>query len=304
MSSTELVRLSFYGFAATSLAVLGATLLYFMDIVWLGRTDRATPAAAGGSLAWRLSPTNSTWAGDLAIVMVRMAAGFAGGAVLLRAIVAKRGPFGDMYEFSVAFVFTALVGYIAIEHVYGTRAIGVVALPVVLGMVIYVWALPPEVREVRGLIPALQSNWILTLHVMSGVVAYAAFALSFAAAVLYVIVDRWPRSWLPSTELLDDAAFRAVTVAFPAQALLLILGSVWAHAAWGSYWSWDPKETGALFTWLAYGAYLHTRSLRGWRGRRSAIFLAICFATVVFTYFGNYWFGGLHAYSGVKMTNM
>lgn len=299
MSSIELVRLSFYGFAATSLAVGIATLLYFMDVVWLSRAATATPAGPPVSLAWRLSPTHTTWAGQLAILMVRLAVGFAGAAVVLRAIVAKRGPYADMYEFSVAFIFMALVGYVYFEHTYGTRAIGTVALPVVLGMVVYVWTLPPGVREVRGLIPALQSNWILTLHVTAGIIAYAAFSLSFAAAVLFLFVDRWPRPWLPSTELLDDAGFRAVTIAFPAQALLLILGSVWAHEAWGSYWSWDPKETGALFTWLVYGAFLHTRSLRGWRGRRSAVFLAISFGTVAFTYFGNYWFGGLHAYSGV-----
>lgn len=299
MSSSELVRLSFYGFAATSLAVAAATLLYLMDVVWLSRATAAARVPSGGSLAWRLAPVETTWAGDLAIITVRVAAGLAGSAVLLRAIVAKRGPYSDMYEFSVAFVFVALVGYVLLEHAYGTRAIGLVALPVVLGMVVYVWTLPPEVREVRGLIPALQSNWVLTAHVSSGVIAYAAFSLSFAAAALYLVVDRWPRAWLPSTELLDDAGFRAVTVAFPAQAMLLILGSVWAHAAWGSYWSWDPKETGALFTWLVYGSFLHTRSLRGWRGRRSAVFLALAFGTVVFTYFGNYWFGGLHAYSGM-----
>jgi cytochrome c-type biogenesis protein CcsB len=299
MSSTELVRLSFYGFAATSLAVMAATVLYLMDVVWLARNPATLGVSAESMLAWRLSPNQETWAGRLASLMVRAGVGFAGAAVLLRAIVAKRGPYSDMYEFSVAFVFVALVGYLMLEHAYRTRTIGVVALPVVLGMVIYIWSLPPEVREVRGLIPALQSNWILTAHVTSGVIAYAAFSLSFAAAALFLVVARWPRPWLPSTELLDDAGFRAVTVAFPAQAMLLILGSVWAHEAWGAYWSWDPKETGALFTWLVYGAFLHTRSLRGWRGRRSAIFLALAFGTVVFTYFGNYWFGGLHAYSGM-----
>lgn len=299
MTSTELVRLSFYGFAATSLAVVAATVLYLMDVVWLARAPIAPAGGEGRTLASRLSPTRETWAGQLASVMVRVGVGFSGAAVLLRSIVAKRGPYSDMYEFSVAFVFVTLTGYLIVEHAYRTRSIGVVALPVVFGMVVYIWSLPPGVREVRGLIPALQSNWVLTAHVTSGVIAYAAFALSFAAAVLYLIVDRWPRQWLPGAELLDDAGFRLVTVAFPTQAMLLILGSVWAHEAWGSYWSWDPKETGALFTWIVYGAFLHTRSLRGWRGRRSAIFLALAFGTVVFTYFGNYWFGGLHAYSGV-----
>jgi ABC-type transport system involved in cytochrome c biogenesis permease subunit len=170
---------------------------------------------------------------------------------------------------------------------------------VVLGMVVYVWSLPAEVREDRGLIPALASKPILTAHVTSAIVAYSAFALSFAAAVVFLVSDRWPRPWLPGTELLDEVGFRAVTIGFPAQLMLLILGSLWAHQAWGAYWQWDPKETAALFTWLVYGGYLHTRSLRGWRGRRAAGFLALAFATVVFTYFGNYWFGGMHAYSGM-----
>lgn len=297
MSAIELVRLSFYGFTVASLAVVTATILYLMDVAWLARAPRT--AAVGPLPAWRLAPPRPTPTGRLASLLTRIGAIAAGLAVVLRAIVARRGPYSDMYEFSVAFIFVVLVGYVLLERAYRTRVMGAVALPLVLAMVVYVWSLPPGVREVRELIPALQSNWILTLHVSMGVLAYAAFALSFAAAVLYLVVERRPRAWLPSAELLDDAGFRAVTIGFPAQTLLLILGSVWGHQAWGSYWSWDPKETAALFTWLVYGAYLHTRSLRGWRSRRSALFLALAFVTVVFTYFGNYWFGGLHAYSGV-----
>jgi cytochrome c-type biogenesis protein CcsB len=99
--------------------------------------------------------------------------------------------------------------------------------------------------------------------------------------------------------MLDDVGFRAVTVGFPLFTLGLILGSVWAHDAWGVYWQWDPKETSALFTWLVYAVYLHTRTLRGWTGRRSAYVLLFGFAATIFTYYGNYFFGGLHAYGGV-----
>lgn len=298
MSGVELVRASFYGFTAASLAILLATVLYLTDAAWLARM----PQPAGGARRvspWQLTPVGGTTAGWLAGLAARLALVFAGVAVVLRMIVARRGPYSDMYEFSIAFIFVALIGYVLIERIYQTRAIGVVALPLILGMVAYVWSLPPSVREVRGLIPALQNSWVLTAHVSFGVIAYAAFSISFAVSVLYLIVDRWPRRWLPSLELLDDAGFRAVAVGFPAQTMLLILGSLWAHQAWGAYWQWDPKETASLVTFLVYGAYLHTRSLRGWRGRRSAIFLALCFLTVVFAYYGNYWFGGLHAYRGV-----
>lgn len=298
MNSIELVRLSFYGFTAASLAVLMATVLYFTDVAWLARMP-ALATATRTNNPWRLTPVGMTTAGWLAKVATRLAALFAGIAVVTRTVVAGRGPYSDMYEFSIAFVFVALLAYILFERIYKTRLMGVVALPIVLGMVAYVWSLPPGVREVRGLIPALQNSWVLTAHVSVAVVAYSAFAISFAASVLYLVVDRHPRSWLPGRDLLDDAGFRAVAVGFPAQTMMLILGSLWAHQAWGAYWSWDPKETAALFTFLVYGAYLHTRSLRGWRGRRSAVFLALSFLTVVFTYFGNYWFGGLHAYAGV-----
>ena len=154
-------------------------------------------------------------------------------------------------------------------------------------------------REVNPLIPALQNRPLMTIHVSLAILAYATFSVAFAAAVLYLAVRKWHFSWLPSADLLDDLAFRAVTIGFPAMALVLIVGSVWAYRAWGTYWQWDPKETAALFTWLVYGVYLHTRSLRGWRGNRSAWILVFGFAAVIFTYFGNYIFGGLHAYGGV-----
>lgn len=298
MNSVELVRLSFYGFTAASLAVIMATVLYLMDTAWLARMPALAPATTAFS-HWQRAPVGTTTAGWLAQMATRLAAVCAGVAVVARAIVAGRGPYSDMYEFSIAFIFVALLGYILVERLYETRTIGLITLPIVLGMMAYVWSLPPNVREVRGLIPALQSNWILTAHVSFAVVAYSAFALSFAASVLYLIVDRFPRPWLPNRDLLEDVGFRAVAVGFPAQTMMLILGSLWAHQAWGAYWSWDPKETAALFTFLVYGAYLHTRTLRGWRGRRSAYFLALAFFAVIFTYFGNYWFGGLHAYSGM-----
>jgi cytochrome c-type biogenesis protein CcsB len=140
---------------------------------------------------------------------------------------------------------------------------------------------------------------MMTVHVSSAILAYATLSVSFAAAVLYLIRVNRQVAWLPGAEMLDEIGFRAVTIGFPLLSLVLILGSVWAHDAWGTYWSWDPKETAALFTWLVYAVYLHTRTLRGWRGKRSAYILLFGFAAVIFTYYGNYFFGGLHAYGGV-----
>ena len=224
---------------------------------------------------------------------------FQGLSILLRSLAAERVPLSNMYEFSLTFVFLIGLVYLLFECSYGVRHLGAVVLPIAVGMAVYVWLLPVGLREVNPLIPALQNRPLMTAHVSLAILAYATFAVAFAAACLYLIVSRWRVTWLPSADLLDDVGYRAVTVGFPALALVLILGSVWAYRAWGSYWSWDPKETSALFTWLVYGVYLHTRSLRGWRGTRSAFVLLLGFGAVMFTYFGNYIFGGLHAYGGV-----
>jgi len=88
-------------------------------------------------------------------------------------------------------------------------------------------------------------------------------------------------------------------VGFPFLTLTIVLGAVWADVAWGTYWSWDPKETASLVTWLIYGSYLHARVVRGWRGEKAAYLLILGFVAVLFTYFGNLFFGGLHSYSGL-----
>jgi ABC-type transport system involved in cytochrome c biogenesis permease subunit len=105
---------------------------------------------------------------------------------------------------------------------------------------------------------------------------------------------------LPSLESLDDLVYKTVSVVFPMLAMMLITGAVWANESWGTYWSWDPKETWALVTWLAYAGYLHTRIVHGWKGRSSAYFAVIGFIFVIFTYLGvSFLLPGLHSYAGV-----
>ncbi|MBM2826765.1 MAG: cytochrome biosis protein CcsB, partial [Dehalococcoidia bacterium] len=101
-------------------------------------------------------------------------------------------------------------------------------------------------------------------------------------------------------DVLDDMAYKAVILGFPMMALVLILGALWADIAWGRYWGWDPKETASLLTFLIYGGYLHARVVRGWRGQPSAALLVLGFAATMFTYFGNYFFSGLHSYGSMK----
>ncbi len=261
-----LVKLSFYCFAASSVALGAAALCYIAYTVGRVKVRRAMMTTSAGTTV--TSSTADFAPGSLSVgqygtLLTRFGAMFAFMAVLFRTIAAERLPTANMYEFSLTFVLAISIIYIAFERMYNIRQLGAIVLPIAFGMTLYIWALPAELREITPLIPALQARTIMTIHVASGIFAYAAFALSFAAAVLYLIKQKRSIRWLPSLEVLDDVAFRAVGIGFPLLSLLLILGSIWAHDAWGVYWSWDPKETAALFTWLVYAVYLHTRTLRG-----------------------------------------
>jgi cytochrome c-type biogenesis protein CcsB len=220
-----------------------------------------------------------------------------GGSLLLRAVIVGRGPWGNMFEFSVAFAFSMIGGYLFLQRRYAIRSIGFLPLGVALAMLLYAASLPSEIKP---LVPALQNAPLLTIHVGMAVLSYGIFATSFAAGVAYLIQGPHDRfAWLPSHKVLDEAAYRAVIVGFPIFATMIILGSWWASIAWSRYWGWDPKETAALVTWLIYAVYLHARNRRSWAGRPAALLLVVGFGMVLVTYSGSLWFSGLHAYSGL-----
>ena len=244
-------------------------------------------------------------AGPFAIGLAWAAFGLLAGALLLRGIVVGRGPWGSLYEFSVAFTTAIVGGYLFFQRRYPVRALGFLPLGLALALFLYSWTLP---NAIETLVPALQNPPLLTIHVGFAMLSYGIFAMSFAAGVGYLVqekrladgrtVDRF--AWLPSREVLDAVAYRAVIIGFPVFATMIVLGSWWASIAWSRYWGWDPKETSALVTWLAYAVYLHLRNQRGWRGRPAAIVLVVGFGMVLFTLFGNLWFSGLHSYSGLS----
>ncbi len=220
-----------------------------------------------------------------------------GGAMILRAIVVGRGPWGSMYEFSVAFAFSMIGGYLFLQRRYPIRSIGFIPLGVALAILLYASSLPGEIQP---LVPALQNAPLLTIHVGMAVLSYGIFATSFAAGVGYLAQGQHDRfAWLPSHKVLDEVAYRAVIIGFPIFATMIILGSWWASIAWSRYWGWDPKETAALVTWLTYAIYLHARNQRSWAGRPAALLLVVGFGMVLVTYSGSLWFSGLHAYSGL-----
>jgi len=297
-----LVRFSFYCFAASSLAIWAAAIcyiLYAVGRVRLAHTTMVTTAGTSVTSTGAQFGPGSLGIGRAGTLMTCFGAFFSGLAILLRAIAAEHVVLSNMYEYSLAFVFACTASYLVFERAYKIRQLGAIVLTVAAGMTFYIWSLPGEMREINPVVPALRAGAIMPFHVGSAVLAYSVLSVSFAGAVFFLIANRWSPRWLPSAEMLDDVSFRAVTIGFPLLSLMLILGSVWAHSAWGTYWSWDPKETAALFAWLVYAIYLHTRTLRGWRGTRSAYILLFGFASLIFTYYGNYFFGGLHAYGGV-----
>jgi cytochrome c-type biogenesis protein CcsB len=220
-----------------------------------------------------------------------------GGAMLLRALVVGRGPWGNMFEFSVAFSFSMIGGYLFLQRRYPIRTIGFLPLGVALTILLYASSLPSDIKP---LVPALQNAPLLTIHVGMAVLSYGIFATSFGAGVAYLIQGQDDRfAWLPSHKVLDEVAYRAVIIGFPIFATMIILGSWWASIAWSRYWGWDPKETAALVTWLIYAVYLHARNQRSWAGRPAALLLVVGFGMVLVTYSGSLWFSGLHAYSGL-----
>ena len=305
-----MATLSFYLVVVGAIALVGAFALYVVHLVLVAQGDRAvTPrlaiaaASMRGNLAEQLdggAPTSaestspiSAIAGALAVI----ATGSLGVALIARAIVVGRGPWGNLYEFTISFAFGICAAAIIFDRKQRLPALSTIAYGVALALLAYATTLPNAVVD---LVPALQHPFLLTIHVGMAMLSYGIFAFAFAAGVAYLLqgdTDRF--SWLPPAKRLDLVAFRAVTVAFPLFAGMLILGSIWASIAWSRFWGWDPKETSALATWLIYAVYLHARSQRGWQGRPAALLLVIGFVAVLLTYSGNLWFTGLHTYSGL-----
>ncbi|HEY3072698.1 MAG TPA: cytochrome c biogenesis protein CcsA, partial [Candidatus Limnocylindrales bacterium] len=222
------------------------------------------PAFAGavtGSFVERIEERSSMGSGGLAgdqtsriapaaLALTLIALALIGSSMALRAYLVGRGPWGNMFEFTVAFSFTIVAGYTLLQRRYPIQAIGFLPVGVALGLLLYAASLPSDIKP---LVPALENRPLLTIHVGMATIAYGIFATSFAAGVAYLVQGRNDRfAWLPSHKVLDEVAYRAVVIGFPIFATMIILGSWWASIAWSRYWGWDPKETAALVTWLTY----------------------------------------------------
>jgi cytochrome c-type biogenesis protein CcsB len=294
-------KMSEYAFIAGLLSnglALVAYLIYGVAAVRVSRA-RATMAGAGGpgTMATVEMGRGAATMGMYGTLLAWLTFAFLTASLVFRTIATGHGPFANMYEFSVAFAWGILITYLYFERKYHQKILGVVALPISLAMLLYATTIPSTLDP---LVPALQNNLLLSVHVAVAIVAYGTFTVAFGAAVLHLIQPDEGRRGLPKPEILDEIGYKAVVIGFPFLTLTIVLGAVWADVAWGRYWGWDPKETASLVTWLIYGAYLHARVVRGWRGRKAAWLLVVGFGATLLTYFGNLFFGGLHSYSGLN----
>ena len=212
-------------------------------------------------------------------------------------------PLSNMYESLIFFSWTIVLIYLILEFKYQQKVIGVFATPFAFLAISLTSIVPGINAKIIPLMPALQSNW-LTIHVATCFFGYASFAVSFGVSILYLIQYRKKvhteegSQWLPSSSILDEIGYKAIVIGFPMLTLGIITGAAWANYAWGSYWSWDPKETWSLITWFIYAAFLHARFTRNWVGKKAALLSIFGFVAVLFTYFGvNYVLSGLHSYA-------
>lgn len=212
-------------------------------------------------------------------------------------------PLSNLYESLIFFAWTIVFLYLLIEWRTKNRSLGVFATPLAFLAMAYASYSPTISSRIQPLVPALKSNWLIA-HVLTCFFGYAAFGLAFGLSLMYLLKQREKPEGssvfiriLPESSILDDMSYQMVVIGFLLLTLGIITGSVWAHSAWGSYWSWDPKETWSLITWLVYAALLHSRMVRGWRGNRLALLCIIGFSCVLFTYFGVNYLAGLHSYA-------
>ncbi|WP_041273826.1 c-type cytochrome biogenesis protein CcsB [Desulforapulum autotrophicum] len=210
-------------------------------------------------------------------------------------------PFSNMYESLVFFSWTVAALYIFVEFKYRERIIGVFATPLIFLAIAYASLSPNIADKITPLIPALKSNWLIA-HVITCFLGYAGFAVAFGFSIMYLVKPENTQegaflSKLPALAVIDELTYQMVMFGFLFLTIGIITGAVWANSAWGTYWSWDPKETWSLITWLIYAVMLHLRMMRGWNGKQIAWVSILGFMAVLFTYFGVNLLPGLHSYA-------
>jgi len=214
-------------------------------------------------------------------------------------------PLTNMYESLVFFAWCTTIFYIFMEFKFKASVIGAFVMPFAFTAMAYASFAKGINQQISPLIPALQSNWLIA-HVMTCFIGYGAFAVAGGLGMMYLLKQSADRrglsektltGGLPDLRIIDDLTHKTIVFGFMWLSAGIITGAVWANEAWGTYWSWDPKETWSIITWFVYALTLHARFTRGWNGSRIAWLAIIGFVSVFFTYFGvNFLLSGLHSY--------
>ena len=289
------------------------------------------PVGAGPAPAGRVDvPARGEGVGELnepeRMVMLRrvgVALTVLAAAVHLLAVVSRglagdpvRVPWGNMYEFTLTSTFFITACYLVLYRRFGLSWLS----PVVTGSVLAILMLDVLALYERTAVlqDSLQSPW-LVIHVVAAVIATAAFTIGAMCSALYLVKARWERSnaaaerapggylaRLPELAVLERVAYRTIAFGFPVWTFAaLIAGPIWAYAAWGRYWGWDPKEVWAFITWVVYAAYLHARATSGWKGTSTAVIALVGLATLLWNFIGiNFFFGSgsQHSYAAPEPT--
>ena len=217
--------------------------------------------------------------------------------LLLRWIGEKYFPLSNLYESLIFLSWGILTIHLFLEFQTKSRLIGSIATPITLFLAGFsTFSLPTDMQKALPLVPSLQSNWLM-MHVTMMMISYATLIVGSLLSLLYIAFLAFPLknqksepsgiiindfnkeksistltySKLSLLQTVDLWSYRIIGLGFPFLTIGIISGAVWANEAWGSYWSWDPKETWALITWLVFAIYLHSRLLKGWQGEKAAL---------------------------------
>jgi cytochrome c-type biogenesis protein CcsB len=316
MTSASLAEWSNLAVYSCMLVLVAALIAFAVSFAARGQRVMAPELVtvdAGGAPASRMPDGDGSTsdlapgrrAGNIAMALTWLATGLLLVGLALRGVWAGRAPWGNMYEFSLAWTFGILAVFLVVSLRRDIRWLG---LPVIfLSILSLGLAVTVLYTEAAQLVPALRSWWLI-IHVASAIICGGAFTVAAVISALYLWRDRAERKGdvvgivasLPDAARLDTLAYRILAFAFPLWTFAVISGAIWAEYAWGRYWGWDPKETWAFITWVIYAGYLHARSTAGWRGRRAAYISLLGFVSFLINYFGvNIFVNSLHSYAGL-----
>ena len=293
-------------FVYSAMAVFALSFFaHAFETAWAVKAPELAERSAGTVLQKTLDYKRTEKAARIATAMMVLGFILLLVGIVARGISNKHVPWGNMYEFSITGALAFTGAYLAALRKHDLRWLGLfVSLAVLLTLGTAITLL---YRDSAPLVPALKSTW-LVIHVIAAIISGGVFLLANVIAGSYLYLDSMERKggrkpWakrLPDLETLDQLSYRLVAFVFPLWTFSVIAGAIWAESAWGRYWGWDPKETWAFITWVAYAAYLHARVTIGWRGRRAAWLCLFAGSTFLFNYvYVNVWGTGKHTYSGL-----